>query len=86
MKLYESPDAYKNCIGFFSIIAFSNLVPLLNDFSVLDPVLKFLTFILTNAAPFPGFTCENSSTVNISPSKTNVIPFFTSFTLNINPP
>ena len=29
----------------------------LNEYSVIEPVLKFLNFVLTIAAPFPGLTC-----------------------------
>ena len=61
------------------------MIPESLDFAgVFEPVLKFLTFILTNAAPLPGLTCENSSTVYILSSKRIVIPFLISFTLNMH--
>ena len=62
MELPEKIE-YKYCIPIFSIIAFSNLILVLNVFSTVEPVLKFLNLAFTNAAPLPGFTCWNSNTI-----------------------
>ena len=40
----------------------------------------FFNFVLTNAAPFPGFTCKNSTTDQRPLSMSSVKPVFKSFT------
>src|SRR5699024_11502992 len=40
--------------------------------------ISFFIFVLTNAEPFPGFTCWNSTTLNTFPSISNVVPFLKS--------
>ena len=47
-------------------------------FSSVAPVITFFNFVLTNADPFPGFTCWNSTTLKTFPSISNVVPFLKS--------
>ena len=70
--------AYFFKLYIFSISAPCNFSDGLNVFSKTAPVITFFNFVLTNAAPFPGFTCWNSTTLNTFPSISNVVPFLKS--------
>jgi len=48
------------------------------SYSTTAPVITFFIFVLTKAAPFPGFTCWNSITCMTFPSISNVTPFLKS--------
>ena len=43
-----------------------------------ETAIDIFNFVLTKAAPFPGFTCWNSTTLNTFPSISNVVPFLKS--------
>ena len=67
-------------------MALATFSPALKVFSTTLPVSAFLSFVLTKAAPFPGFTCKNSTTVHKPLSNSSVKPFFKSFTEIIRTP
>ena len=87
LKVVDTPPAlYKYCISLRLSIAFATFSPALNVFSKTLPVSTFFSFVLTNAAPLPGFTCKNSTTDQSPLSNSRVKPFFKSFTEIINTP
>src|SRR6266480_6381188 len=81
MKTYSSPSAYRNCIVRLSTVAVSTLVPALNVLSTTLPDSTFFSVVRTNAPPFPGFTCWNSTTAHSWPSRFSTSPFFRSLVL-----
>ena len=54
-------------------------MPALKVLSNTLPFFKLRNLVRTNAPPFPGLTCWNSTTVKSPLSSSSVIPFFRSF-------
>ena len=69
---------YKNWYFLFSTLTSSILWPEGNVLSITFPVVTLLILVLTNAGPFPGFTCKNSITLKISLLSLIQRPFFIS--------
>jgi len=63
MKTNVSASLYRYCIVFVSTLAGSNFSPERKLRSSTAPVSRFLTFVRVNAAPLPGLTNWNSTTV-----------------------
>src|SRR3954471_14520633 len=61
-----------------STVAVSTLVPALKVLSTTLPESTFLSLVRTNAPPFPGLTCWNSTTDQSWPSRLSTRPFFRS--------
>src|SRR5262249_13729531 len=53
--------------------------PALNVRSTTLPLITFFSLVRTNAPPFPGLTCWNSTTFQSWPSMLSVMPFLRSF-------
>jgi len=83
MNTKSSPSAYRYCIVRLSTVAVSTLVPALKVRSTTLPDSTFLSVVRTNAPPFPGLTCWNSTTVHNSPSRLRTRPFLRSFVVAI---
>src|SRR5881409_3455619 len=56
-----------------------NFSPARNVRSTTAPVLRFFTFVRTNAPPLPGLTCWNSTMRHTEPSSSMCIPFLNWF-------
>src|SRR5215510_8377922 len=61
-----------------STLAVSTFTPALNVLSTTLPDSTCLSFVRTNAGPFPGLTCWNSTTDQSCPSRFSTRPFFRS--------
>src|SRR5512132_23560 len=61
-----------------------NFSPARNVRSTTAPVLRFFTFVRTNAPPLPGFTCWNSTMRQTPPSIPMCMPFLNWFVLTIS--
>mmetsp|Transcript_11003 Transcript_11003/g.36166 ORF Transcript_11003/g.36166 Transcript_11003/m.36166 type:complete len:212 (+) Transcript_11003:2794-3429(+) len=81
INTYSSPSMYVNCIFRFTTDASSIFSVERKVFSTELPVSRFLSFDRTNAAPLPGLTCINSSTLYGTLSSSTVNPFLRSLTL-----
>ena len=57
----------------------ANFSPARNVRSTTAPVSMFFTFVRTNAPPFPGFTCWNSTIRQTAPSSSMCMPFLNWF-------
>src|SRR5690349_15756231 len=79
MKTKSVPSLYRYCIVRLSTLLVSTLVPALNVLSTTLPDSTALSFVRTNAGPFPGLTCWNSTTDQSWPSMFSTMPFFRSF-------
>ena len=53
--------------------------PARNVLSTTEPDSMFLSFVRTNAPPFPGFTCWNSTMRQTCPSSSTCMPFLNWF-------
>src|SRR5437588_3256516 len=61
-----------------------NFSPARNVRSTTAPLSRFFSFVRTNAPPFPGFTCWNSTMRQTSPSTSMCIPFLNWFVLTVS--
>src|SRR5215831_5737512 len=68
MNTNESPSLYRYCIVLVSTSAGSSFSPERRLRSSTAPVSRFFIFVRVNAAPLPGFTNWNSTTVYGAPS------------------
>src|SRR5712691_5849883 len=60
---------------FTSVWTRGNFSPARKVRSTTAPVSRFLTFVRTNAPPFPGLTCWNSTMRHTPPSSSMCMPF-----------
>src|SRR5659263_370447 len=79
MKTKSLPSLYRYCMSRLSTVAVSTLMPALKVRSRDLPERTFFNLVRTNAGPFPGLTCWNSTTVQSWPSRLSTMPFFRSF-------
>src|SRR5205085_12202946 len=68
------PSRYRNCIRRVSVRTGRNFSPARNVRSITAPSLARRSFVLTNAPPFPGLTCWNSTTLKTVPSTSMWVP------------
>src|SRR5438270_6391942 len=59
---------------FCSVRTRGNFSPALNVLSTTEPLVSDLSFVRTNAPPFPGLTCWNSTIRHVWPSSSMCIP------------
>src|SRR5215207_4437486 len=71
-------------MSFVSVRIRANFSPARNVRSTTAPLSSFFTFVRTNAPPFPGFTCWNSTIRQTSPSSSMCIPFLNWFVLTVS--
>src|SRR6516225_4530554 len=81
MKWAPSPSAYRNCIFRPSLRTERSFSPARKVLSMTFPSLARRSFVRTNAAPLPGFTCWNSSTLYTVPSTSTWLPLLSWFVL-----
>src|SRR5664279_3323264 len=74
MNTNESPSLYRYCIDLVSTLAGSSFSPERRLRSMTPPVSKFFSLVRVNAAPLPGLTNWNSTTVNGDPSSMTLSP------------
>src|SRR3972149_5783680 len=75
MKWKAFSIRYMNCISRSSRSGLPTLSPLRNVCSRTAPVFRFLSFVLTNAPPFPGLTCWKYTITYGSPPNSIFSPF-----------
>src|SRR3970040_936566 len=75
MKWKAFSIRYMNCISRSLRSGLSTLSPLRNVCSRTAPVFRFLSFVLTNAPPFPGLTCWKYTITYGSPPNSIFSPF-----------
>ena len=56
-----------------------NFSPARNVRSTTEPLARLFSFVRTNAPPFPGFTCWNSTMRQTPPSTSMCMPFLNWF-------
>jgi len=74
MNTHESASLYRYCIVLISTFASSSFSPERKLRSSTAPVSRFFIFVRVKAAPLPGFTNWNSTTVYGAPSIMNFSP------------
>jgi hypothetical protein len=62
----------------------ANFSPARNVRSTTEPEPSAFSFVRTNAPPFPGFTCWNSTMRQTPPSTSMCIPFRNWFVLTVS--
>src|SRR6266700_769141 len=71
-------------MSFVSVRTRGNFSPARNVRSTTAPVSRPLSFVRTNAPPFPGLTCWNSTMRQTEPSSSMCIPFLNWFVLTVS--
>src|ERR671937_1938446 len=67
-----------------SVCTRGNFSPALKVLSTTAPESRLFSFVRTNAPPFPGFTCWNSTIRQTSPSSSMCMPFLNWFVLTVS--
>src|SRR5438132_12625466 len=71
-------------MSFVSVRTRGNFSPARNVRSTTAPLSSPLSFVRTNAPPFPGLTCWNSTMRQTSPSSSMCIPFLNWLVLTVS--
>mmetsp|Transcript_2222 Transcript_2222/g.5524 ORF Transcript_2222/g.5524 Transcript_2222/m.5524 type:complete len:210 (+) Transcript_2222:300-929(+) len=80
---WSSPSLYVYCTSNFSTSACTTPSPARQVFSTELPVIRFFNLERTNAAPLPGLTCRNSTTLYGAPASSIVSPILKSLDVSI---
>src|SRR5918912_3273460 len=75
MKCASLPSSYRYWTFFTSVWMRGNFSPARNVLSTTEPESRLFSFVRTNAPPFPGFTCWNSTMRQTPPSSSMCMPF-----------
>src|SRR5918911_4088141 len=75
MKTTSSPASYRYWTSLTSVWTRGNFSPARNVRSTTEPESRLFTLVRTNAPPFPGFTCWNSTMRQTPPSSSMCMPF-----------
>src|SRR5256714_12641112 len=84
MKCASLPSSYRYWTLLTSVWTRENFSPARNVRSTTAPDSSAFSFVRTNAPPFPGFTCWNSTIRHTEPSTSMCIPFLNWFVLTVS--
>src|SRR5438093_5080177 len=79
MKCASVPSSYRNCRFLTSVCTREKRSPARKVRSTTAPEPSAFSFVRTNAPPFPGFTCWNSTMRQGWPSSSMCMPFLNWF-------
>src|SRR5215207_5224120 len=75
MNTTSSPASYRYWTLFVSVRTRGIFSPARKVLSTTEPESRLFSFVRTNAPPFPGFTCWNSTIRQTCPSSSTCMPF-----------